>query len=165
MYGADRPVETLPAVGPVADIAYAGTRLIVLTDEAVCGVRLDGSRTPAVATSGAFALGRSAEAGHCLLLVAIDGGDPAGPAVQAWHIDEAERRRAGFRLEPGEALLSICAAGDRLTVRRVDGGCAYRRDGDLVLAWPDAIAAAVSDDGRRVAVSRPHRVEVYEDPR
>lgn len=164
-YGGDRPVETLPTIGPIADIAYAGSKLIVLADEALYGVRLDGTRTRSVVTPGAFALGRAVGPGQCLLLVATGDGDPAGPTVQAWHIDEEERRRVAFTLEPGETVLSVCVAGDRLTVSRPGGGCAYRRYGEVVHTWPDAVGAHVSDDGRRIAVSRTGRVELYEDPR
>lgn len=163
-YAGDRRVETVPAAGPMADIAYAGARLVVLTHEAVSSVRLDGTMTDPVPTPGAFALGPDARRDCCLLLVSTDSDDPAGSTVQAWRVDEQDRRLASFTLAAGERLLSMSAAGNRLTVRRAAGGCAYRRDGAEAAAWPDALAAWVSGDGCRIVVSRPTRVEVYEDP-
>jgi nucleoside phosphorylase len=164
IYSDDRRVDTLPALGPVADIAYAGSRLVVLGDEAVAAVRLDGTRTAAVASPGAFALQSVSESGWCLLLIVTEGG-PAGPVVQAWRIDEAERRRASFVLAAGETPLSMCATGRRLTVVRAGGGCAYRRDGVDLVTWSDAVSAQVSTDGQHIAVCRPGRVELFEDPR
>jgi hypothetical protein len=164
LYSGDRPVDTLSAQGPIADIAYAGSRLIVLSDEAVGGVRLNGTRTEPVASPGAIGLRSLGDPAYCLLLVSTITGDDAGEVVQASRIDDGERRLAAFTLPAGQTLLSINSAGDRCTVARSEGGCAYRRAGAEVLAWPDAVAAHVSEDGRRVAVVRPERVDLFEDP-
>jgi eukaryotic-like serine/threonine-protein kinase len=158
IYADGRRVLELPSLGPVAGIAYAGSRLVVLTDEAVAGVRLDGTRSEPVDLPGAFDLRRVVAAAQCLLL-----SDPAGAGMQAWRIDEAERRLASFTLAAGESLVSLSATADRCTVALPSGGCAYRRHGAEVLAWPDAVSAQVSYDGRRVAVVHPDRVELFED--
>ncbi|GAA3275102.1 TIR domain-containing protein [Dactylosporangium vinaceum] len=160
-YGGDRRVDEMAAPEPVRDIAYAGNRLIVLGEESLWGVRLDGSRTEPTPAPGAFALHRLADPGQCLLLAA--GSGAAGAAVTAWRIDESERRLTAFTLPPGERVLSVTPGGDRLTVSRAAGGCAYRRGDAEVHVWPDAVAAAVSADGRLVTVVRPERVELYED--
>jgi hypothetical protein len=87
-----------------------------------------------------------------------------GPVTaQGWLIDEEERLLPYFTLTPGDALLSMSAGAKRFTVSRSAGGCAYWRGGAEVFAWPDAVSATVSEDGRRIAVCRPGRVELYED--
>jgi len=158
VYAGDRRTDELPSLGPVRDIAYAGNRLIVLGEETIGGVRLDGSRTDPGPAPGGSTLRPLADPGQCLLIAV-----PEDAVVQAWRIDESERRLLSFSLPPRERVLAVTPGGDRLTVARAVGGCAYRRDGAEVGVWPEAVTASVSDDGRMVTVVRPDRVDLYED--
>jgi eukaryotic-like serine/threonine-protein kinase len=161
-YVGTRRVSTEPARDPVRDIAYAGARLVILTDDALTGVRVDGSRSAPVDHPGAFQLLPAPVAG-CCVLVSMAGASDGPVTAQGWLIDEEERLLPYFTLTPGDALLSMSAGAKRFTVSRSAGGCAYWRGGAEVFAWPDAVSATVSEDGRRIAVCRPGRVELYED--
>jgi hypothetical protein len=161
-YVGTRRVSTEPARDPVRDIAYAGTRLVLVTDEALTGVRVDGTRSAPVAHPGAFQL-LPAPVPGCCVLVALTGTPDGSVTAQGWLIDEEERLLPYFALAPGDMLLSLSTGAKRFTVSRSTGGCAYWRDGAELVAWPDAVSATVSDDGRRIAVCRPGRVELYED--
>jgi hypothetical protein len=160
-YDGDRPGRPVPAAGPLADIAYAGTRLVLLGDETVAGLRLDGVRGEPVPFPGAVALLPHADRGQCLLVVTER---PAGapPRTRLLIVDEADRHIPYVTLPPGDELVSADAGGRRLVTRR-PGGCAYWRDGTELMVWPAATAAAVSGDGRRIAVCGPGQVELYED--
>jgi hypothetical protein len=150
-----------PATGSLADIAYAGRRLVLLTDEAVAGLRVDGARSEPVPLPGAFALWPSGDHGHCLLL--IRSGPPGRQAAtRLLQIDEVDRHLPFLTLPAGDRLLSADATGFRLVTRRAEG-CAYWRDRTQVMFWPAATAAAISGDGRRLAVCRERQVELYED--
>jgi hypothetical protein len=163
VYSGQERVATVQPAGPVADAAYAGGRLVLLGDEDIHSVWLDGSRSAPVASPGASALHPLPEPGQCLLVVTGDG-PHAAPAVQVWRIDEAERRQAAFTLSPGQEILSLSSDGARVTVALPSGGCAFVRQGVEVMRWSDAVSAHVSGDGRRIAVCRPGRVELFEDP-
>ena len=162
-YTGNRKVADLPAVEPITDLAYAGTRLVILTDEALTGIRLNGSRGRAESRPGALKLLPIPISGCCLLLVETAGGQGAATVLQAWLVDEADRHVQYFTLPVGHQLMSASRMAKRLTLATPDRGCAYWRDGDQVQAWQDALAATVSADGLLVAVSRPGRVELYED--
>ncbi|GGR86953.1 hypothetical protein GCM10010169_33980 [Micromonospora fulviviridis] len=159
--GGDLHGRPQPAAGTLADIAYAGRRLVLLTDEAVAGLRVDGARSEPVPLPGAFALWPNSGHEHCLLL--IRSGPPDRPAAtRLLQVDEVDRHLPYLTLPAGDRLLSADATGLRLVTRRVDG-CAYWRDRTQVMFWPEATAAAISGDGRRVAVCRERQVELYED--
>jgi len=150
-----------PATGALADVAYAGRRLVLLTDEAVAGLRVDGARSEPVPLPGAFALWPNGDHDHCLLL--IRSGPPRRPAAtRLLQVDEVDRHLPYLTLPAGDRLLSADATGLRLVTRRADG-CAYWRDRTQVMFWPDATAAAIAGDGRRIVVCRDQQVEVYED--
>ncbi|GIJ60312.1 TIR domain-containing protein [Virgisporangium aurantiacum] len=161
-YVGTRRVSTEPAREPVRDIAYAGTRLVVITDEALTGIRVDGSRGAPVAHPGAFQL-LPAPVPGCCVLVSLTGTPDGSVTARGWLVDEEERLLPYFALAPGDTLLSLSTAAKRYTVNRSSGGCAYWRGGAELVAWPDAVSATVSEDGRRIAVCRPGRVELYED--
>jgi hypothetical protein len=159
--GGDLYGRPQPAAGPLADIAYAGSRLVLLTDEAVAGLRVDGARSTPVPLPGAYALWPNGDHDHCLLL--IRSGPPDRPAAtRLLHVDEVDRHLPYLTLPAGDRLLSADATGFRLVTRRADG-CAYWRDRTQVAFWPEATAAAISGDGRRIAVCRERQVELYED--
>lgn len=156
VYDGDRGVAVVPIAEPVADLAYAGTRLVLVTHDAVAGWRLDGRLSEAVPVPGATGLLPVSDRACCLLTVeAAD-----GPALVS--VDEEDRHVTELWLRHGERPVSADATGARLVTRRPDG-CAYRRDGAEVVLWPGAAAAAVSGDGRRIAVCTGGRVESYRD--
>lgn len=150
-----------PGDGALADIAYAGARLVMVNGSEVAGLRVDGSRTDAVALPGAYALLARGEPGRCLLLVRPTA-NGAPPETSVLEVDEFDRHLPFVNLPAGDRLVSCDAAGRRMVTVRASG-CAYWRDGTQVWFWPDAVAAAVSADGTRIAVCGPRRVELYED--
>jgi hypothetical protein len=129
--GGDLHGRPQPAIGALADIAYAGRRLVLLTDEAVAGLRVDGARSEPVPLPGAFALRPNGDHEHCLLL--IRSGPPDRPAAtRLLQVDEVDRHMPYLTLPAGDRLLSADATGFRLVTRRADG-CAYWRDRTQVM--------------------------------
>lgn len=157
IYADDRRVVNLPTVGNVADLAYAGTRLVLLTGEVLTSLRLDGSTGASEARPGARRLLPGPKPGHCTLLVETAGG------AQTWLIDEADRHVRDHVFPSGHTPTATCGVAGRFIVSDPDGGYAYWRAGEQQALWRNAVAAAISRDGRRLAVSRPGVVELYED--
>jgi len=162
-YASDRKVADVPALDGVTDLAYAGTRLVVLTDDALTAIRLDGSRGSRESRPGALRLLPAPVPDCCLLLIEAAGAPGMAPALEAWLVDEADRQIRYFTLPAGHRLLSASRLANRLALSTPDGGCAYWRDGEEVQVWPDALAATISADGSLIAITRPGRVELYED--
>lgn len=157
IYADDRRVANLPTVGFVTDLAYAGTRLVLLTGEALTSLRLDGSIGGGEVRPGARRLLPSSMPGHCTLLVETAAG------AETWLIDEADRHVRDHVFPAGRTPAGTCGVAGRFIVADPDGGYAYWRDKEQQISWRDATTAAVSRDGRLIAVGRPNAVELYED--
>jgi hypothetical protein len=140
-----------------ADVAYAGSRLVILTDDALTSLRVDGAIGVPEPKPGGVRLVPGSSAGECALLVAS--GTPR--SVEVWHVDEADRHVRIATFPPGADVLAT--VGDHHFVSTVDGGCGYWRRGAERLHWPDAVAGALSADGHWIAVCRPGKVELYQD--
>jgi hypothetical protein len=146
--------------GAVADLAYAGSRLVVLTDGGLTGVRMDGTVDGVEPKPGAQRLLPGAVPGTCVLLATTDPRRPAA-GLEVWSIYQDDRHILQATFPVGFRLLSTCAIQGRFTVARLDGGCAYWYDGVEQRIWPDAMDAALTADGHQIAVARPDRVELY----
>jgi hypothetical protein len=157
IYADNRRVVNLPTVGFVTDLAYAGTRLVLLTGETLTSLRLDGSIGVSEASRGARRLLPGPLSGHCTLLVRT------GSGAETWLIDEAERHVRDRVFPDGRMPIRTCGVPGRFIVSEPDGGCAYWRDGEQQSLWRNAITANLSLNGCLVAVSRPGVVELYED--
>ncbi|GAB2845631.1 TIR domain-containing protein [Lentzea nigeriaca] len=158
IYSDNRTGANMPAVGFVTDLAYAGTRLVLLTGEVLTSVRLDSSIGGSEARPGARRLLRGPAAGHCTLVVETTAG------AETWLIDEADRHVRDRVFPSGHRLAGVCGVAGRFILSDPDGGYAYWRDGEQQASWRDATTVSLSRDGRLVAVSRPGVVELYEDP-
>ncbi|MCY1139629.1 toll/interleukin-1 receptor domain-containing protein [Actinoplanes sp. Pm04-4] len=158
VYHDDHPVHPVPIGGPVADLAYAGPRLVLLTDEAVAGWRVDGVLSAPVPMPGASSLLPVGDRPHCMAVVT-----GPGPRAELRSVDEYDRHVPELLLRPGETVLGADTTASRLLTRG-PAGVVYRRDGAEVASWPDATGAGIAADGRRLAVCRPGRVELLEDP-
>jgi hypothetical protein len=157
IYAGERRVSDLPALGFVTDLAYAGTRLVLLTGAALTSIRLDGTIGAGEAKPGARQLLPGPAPGHCTLLVDTSAG------MQTWLIDEADRHVRASTFPPGHVLVDTCTVPGRFIASDPDGGFGYWRDGERQFRWRDAATATLSRDGRLIAVSRPGVVELYED--
>jgi hypothetical protein len=163
IYASGRKVADIPAFDSITDLAYAGTRLVILADGTLTGIRLDGTRGATESKPGALRLLPSSVDGSCLLLVEA-AGDGGAPVQEAWLVDEADRQVRHLVLKAGDKLLSASRMTKRLTVSTSDGGCSYWRDGTRIQHWPDALSAVISACGTLIAVTRPGTVDLYEDP-
>ncbi|MFG1872526.1 TIR domain-containing protein [Micromonospora arborensis] len=145
----------------IADIAYAGSRLVLLTEDGLTGMGVD-HRTDAVEpTPGALRLLAGAAPGTCLLLVAADPNRLLAAPLEAWSIDQDDRHILHTTFPAGYRIGSACDVPGRYTMGLPDGGCAYWRDGAERWVWPEALAATLSRDGQLIAVCLPGRVELY----
>lgn len=150
LYSDTRRIADHPELDFVGDIAFAGSRLVVLThDNELASMRLDGTFTARETKPGARRLLSSHVRGTCLLLT----------DEQAWLIDDANRHLLHAFLPARHTLIS--AAPNSFTLSTTDG-CAYWQDGARRHVWPDALSAVLSWDGRQVAVTNPGTVELYE---
>ncbi|MGW6929862.1 TIR domain-containing protein [Lentzea sp. NPDC054927] len=157
IYADNRRVANMPAVGFVTDLAYAGTRLVLLTGETLTSLWLDGSTGVGEARPGARRLLPGPAPGHCTLVVETSAG------TETWLIDEADRHVRDRVFPLGHQLIGTCGGAGRFVVSDPDGGCAYWRDGEQQTLWRNAASATLSGDGGQIAVSRPGVVELYED--
>ncbi|MET8201992.1 TIR domain-containing protein [Micromonospora taraxaci] len=145
----------------IADIAYAGSRLVLLTGDGLTGMGVD-HRTDAVEPKpGALRLLAGTSPGTCLLLVAADPNRLLAAPLEAWSIDQDDRHILHTTFPAGYRIDSACDVPGRYTVGLPDGGCAYWRDGAERRVWPDALAATLTRDGQLLAVCLPGRVELY----
>jgi hypothetical protein len=160
VYQGEIRVQDWRTFGAAADLAYAGSRLVVLTDGGLTGVRLDGAVDGVEPKPGAQRLLPGGDPGTCVLLATTDPRRTA-PGLEVWTIYQDDRHILQATFPVGYRLLSTCAIQGRFTVARPDGGCAYWYDGTERRVWPDAVDAALTADGRQVAVARPDRVELY----
>src|SRR5262249_16732803 len=144
----------------VSSIAYAGGRLVILADDTLTGLRLDGSWSSPEPQPGAIGLMPSGVPGSCLLMSAAD--QSPEPALRAWLINETGVRVPCFTVPAGHTLLSVSDPTRRYTTGTPGGGCALWQGYSELAAWPDARDATLAADGTLVAVSRPGRVELYE---
>lgn len=150
LYSDTRMTADHPELDFVGDIAFAGSRLVVLThDNELTSMRLDGTFTAREAKPGARGLLPSPARGTCLLLT----------DEQAWLIDDANRHLLHAVLPARSRLIS--AAPNSFTLSTSDG-CAYWQDGVQRHVWPDALSAVLSWDGGQLAVTTPGAVELYE---
>jgi hypothetical protein len=159
IYQSDIRVSDWREVGTVADLAYAGSRLVLLTDGGLKGLRLDDSIDGPRERAGATRL-LPGDDDTCVLLVAATSDGPGAP-LEARSIDERDReiRRATF--PEGARVLSGCAVRGRFTIALPGGGCAYWSDDGERQVWPDARAAELAADGAEVVVALTDRVELY----
>jgi hypothetical protein len=157
IYADNRRVANLPAVGFVTDLAYAGTRLVLLTGEELTSLRLDGSTGGREPSPGARGLAPGPVPGHCTLLVRTDA------HFETWSLDEADRHVRDHVFPRDHLPIRLCRVPGRFVVSEPDGGCGYWRDGQRRARWRNATTANLSRDGRLLAVSRPGVVELYED--
>ncbi|MGZ3147191.1 TIR domain-containing protein [Lentzea chajnantorensis] len=157
IYSDNRRVANMPAVGFVTDLAYAGTRLVLLTGEALTSLRLDGSIGVGEPRPGARGLLPGSAAGQCTLLVETAAG------TETWLVDAADRQVRDHVFPAGHSLIGTCGVPGRFIVSDPDGGYAYWRDGEPQALWPNATTATISANGRLLAVCRPGVVELYED--
>ncbi|CRK59393.1 Serine/threonine-protein kinase PknB [Alloactinosynnema sp. L-07] len=156
IYVGERRVATLPDFTMAADIAYAGGRLVVLTDTGLTCLNVDGTIGAVEPKPGASRL----IPGHgdtCGLLQA----NQRTGAIELWRIDEADRHVLECGFPPGAK--PVAHGGGHHVLNRADGGRGYWRDGAFQLEWPDAVAASLSADGKHIAVCEPGRVALYED--
>ncbi|WP_246477793.1 TIR domain-containing protein [Saccharothrix ecbatanensis] len=157
IYAGRRRVSHMPGIAMAADVAYAGSRLVVLTDDALISMGVDGAIGLPERKPGGVRLRPGASAGDCTLVVA------SGPprSVEVWRVDEADRQLRIATFPPGTDVLAT--VGDCHLVSTPDDGYAYWRQGTERLHWPDAVSGALSADGSWVAVCRPGKVELYQD--
>ncbi|MFG1840365.1 TIR domain-containing protein [Micromonospora sp. NPDC049175] len=161
IYHGETRVRDWQRFGSIADIAYAGSRLVLLTEDGLTGMGVD-HRTDAVEPKpGALRLLAGAAPGTCLLLVAADPNRLLAARLEAWSIDQGDRHILHTTFPAGYRIGSSCDVPGRYTVDLPDGGCAYWRDGAERQVWPDALAATLTRDGRLLAVCLPGRVELY----
>jgi hypothetical protein len=163
IYSGLRRTQTLPPSEPLADIAYAGARLVMVSEEAVTGLRVDGRLDQLIDKPGAREL-LVGGSGRCLLVVLVpDATDAGQPRMSIVAIDEADSHVPVVAFEPGDCLLSAGLLGDRFTVANAGGGCAYWREGSEVARWPETLSARLSRDGDLIVLTYLDRVEVFED--
>lgn len=149
-----RRVSQFPGLRGVRDIAYAGSRLVVLTDDGITGVGVDGVPGPVEPMPDALRLLPSGEPGRCLLIK---------EGEEVWKVDEAERHIRVDEFPERHVLLDTCAVPGTYVLSGPSGGCVLWRRGREPAVWPDAHAATLSADGRLVAVSLPGQVKLYGD--
>ncbi|KOV86714.1 TIR domain-containing protein [Nocardia sp. NRRL S-836] len=150
LYSDIRRTADHPELDFVGDIAFAGSRLVVLTqDGELTSMRLDGTFTARERKPGARKLLPSHVRGTCLLVT----------DEQAWLVDDANRHLLHAELPVGHTVISAAPGG--LTVSTSEG-CAYWHGGAQRHLWPDALSAVLSADGRQLVVTRTGAVELYE---
>jgi len=146
-----------PPLGNISSMAFAGKHLMVISGRSLITVNLDGTVTrDNLRETGALRLLPSPYSGRCLLMT--EKGDSR-------LIDESGIQQLYFSFPAGHDLLSFCRIARRFILALPGGGCAYWRNGEQQLAWPDAITANISSDGHFVAVTSPGKVQLYEDPK
>lgn len=163
VYGDGIRVRDWQRLPGIADLAYAGPRLALLTTGGLASMGVDDRVGAAERKPGALRLLAGATPGTCLLLVAADPDRPATAPLEVWSIDQDDRHILRTTLPAGYRIIATCGVPDRFTVALPDGGCAYWRAGTEVRAWPDAVGAELSADGRQLAVCLPGQVELYAD--
>ena len=158
LYSEGKRVVNIPPRGIVSSMAFAGRRVMVLVEQSLLAFSLDGTEVAHESLRGVgnVQLFPSPYSGRCLLMPE-NGGD-------SWLIDDSGKHLPYFNFPVGHVLLSFCRIARRFTLSLPNGGCAYWRNGEQQLAWPDAITANLSSDGRFVAVTFSDKVQLYEDP-
>jgi hypothetical protein len=151
----ERVAQTTP-LRKAADMAFASGVLLVLTDEGLITVGAGGrvgkpDRLPA---RGALRLVTCPDTESCLL---------ASERGHSWIIDRSETYPRGPWLPRGDVTLETARGFRRCTVASDGGGYGYWRDGARACNWAEALAASISVDGRRIVVTMPGVIEVYED--
>jgi hypothetical protein len=147
----------LNPVEDASDIAFANGVLAVLTD--------DGRLRTANGSGGFGRPDRLPARGVVRLLVR-----PADRRCllmnnlgHSWLIDRDGTYPREAPLPIGGTSLSTAADLRRCTTVADHGGVTYWRDGGHVKYWPEATTAAVSWDGRTVAVTLPDTIELWND--
>ena len=149
----------IPSNGIVSSMAFAGNRLMIISNQNLYSIMLDGrpGSSERDLTGDRALLLSSPLSGSCLLV--SQHGD-------SWTIDSEGRHLPYFSFANGMQLLSDCTCPKRFVVKLPDGGFAYYwRDKEIQESWPDATSAQLSADGRYLAVSVPGKVLLYEDTR
>jgi eukaryotic-like serine/threonine-protein kinase len=152
-----RRTGTHPPAQPIRDLAYAGSRLVLLGEGELTAIPLHGSPSEPEPKPGAFRLLPVAKPGHCMVLAREHDG------LQGWLIDESDRHVPDLTVPGGRDIVSVSADSRRFAVSLGGGGFAYWRDGKQVQSWSDAVCASLTPDGTRLAVVRPDRVELLAD--
>ena len=157
-YSGDVKTAETPPLGNISSMAFAGKRLMVISGQSLIAVDLSAT---VVAQDNLRGVGNvrllpSPYSGRCLLMT--ENGDSR-------LIDEPGTRQLYFSFPARHGLLSFCRIARRFILALPGGGCAYWRNGEQQLAWPDAITANLSSDGHFVAVTSPGKVQLYEDPK
>lgn len=155
-----RDWQRFPAI---ADLAYAGSSLVMLGGDGLTVLGVDDRPGPVEPKPGALRLLPGATAGTCLLLVAADPARVTAAPLEAWSIDQDDRHILHTTFPAGCRIGSACARPGRFTLELPGGGHTYWRDDTERRVWPDALAATLSHDGGQLAVARPDRVELYVD--
>jgi len=151
---AQKRVDVLPAEA-VCSVAFAGRRLLVLSEQSLVTVELDGRKGAPERAPGAGGRLLQFDSEHCLLL---------GRNGDSWLIDDSGTMMPYCSVPAGHTVLSSSWCSKRFVLAMPEGGCVYWRDGSRKEAWSEAIAGTLSPDGRYLAVTLPGRVQLYEDP-
>ncbi|RJQ75393.1 TIR domain-containing protein [Pseudonocardiaceae bacterium YIM PH 21723] len=157
IYAGTRRIATLPAAGPVTDLAYAGSRLVLLNGETLTSLLFDGSTGATEDSPGAHRLLPGPAPAHCTLLIRT------ATQTETWLIDEADRHVRDQVFPAGRTPVHGCEIPGRFIVSGPGCGKGYWRDGKEQALWGNATSATLSHDGRLIAVSRPGVVELYAD--
>ena len=157
LYNGARTGQTEPL--PFAyGLAFADGILVVLTEPGLVAVEPGGrtGRPDRLPARGALRLVASPAEEKCLLV---------NERGQSWIVDRTGTYPRGPWLPRGDDSL-VTACNFRRCIAAADGGgYVYWRDAFKVRTWPEALYATISPDGRRIIVTQPDVVEVYdEDP-
>lgn len=145
-----------PSVGTVSSLAFAGRNLMALAGGDLVTIALDGrvmAREPQPGNGQARLL-PGLDANSCLLL--LDNGTCS-------RINDQGNLFHYCDFAADQTLLSSCNAPKRFVLAYRGGGCAYWRNEREQQAWPEALTANLSADGRLVTVVFADRVQLYED--
>lgn len=157
-YSGNLKTAETPPLGNISSMAFAGKHLMVISGQSLITVTWGGTMVArdSLRETGNVRLLPSPYSGRCLLMT--EKGDSR-------LIDESGTQQLYFSFPVGQDLLSFCRIARRFILALPGGGCAYWRNGEQQLAWPDAITANLSSDGHFVAVTSPGKVQLYEDPK
>ena len=157
-YSGNVKTAEISPLGNISSMAFAGKHLVVISGQSLITVNWSGTivaRDNLRETSKVRLL-PSPYSCNCLLMT---------EKGNARLIDESGTQQLYFSFPVGHDLLSFCRISRRFILALPGGGCAYWRNGEQQLAWPDAITANLSSDGHFVAVTSQSKVQLYEDPK
>lgn len=143
----------VPSQQRVSSLAFAGKQLLVLQGSTLSSIDLLGRTSSRDRQEGAVCVLPGFSPDHCLLVT---------QRGEIWALDERGRRELYGTFPLGYTFSSACHAPKRLILKRPDTGFAYWREGKLEQEWSDALAATLSVEGKRIAVTLPGKVLLYE---